>query len=148
MLAPSHPPGAPTCRLPSLGVRLITAAGLTVAMATTCSSEKPSPRCPPDTISADIGIVGDRVLLGVGHAAALHSGRPRDILCGRPTLSARETFGLYDAEGDFDRDFDWWESGKHRVVEPQLPFENGRSNGFVEGRNLVIEYRWAGNLTD
>jgi hypothetical protein len=31
---------------------------------------------------------------------------------------------LYDAEGDFDRDFDWWkESGKHRVVEPQLPFE-------------------------
>jgi len=29
---------------------------------------------------------------------------------------------LYDAE-------DWWkESGKHRVVEPQLPFENGRSD--------------------
>src|SRR5262245_20167403 len=36
-------PGAPTCRLPSLGTRLITAAGLVVAMATTCSSEKPSP---------------------------------------------------------------------------------------------------------
>src|SRR5262249_12355355 len=36
-------PGAPTCRLPSFGVRLITAAGLIVAMATTCSSEKPSP---------------------------------------------------------------------------------------------------------
>src|SRR5258708_2469469 len=36
-------PGAPTCRLPSLGVRLITAAGLIVAMATTSSSEKPSP---------------------------------------------------------------------------------------------------------
>jgi len=36
---------------------------------------------------------------------------------------------LYDAEGDFDRNFDWWkESGKHRVVEPQLPFENGRSD--------------------
>jgi hypothetical protein len=36
---------------------------------------------------------------------------------------------LYDAEGDFDRNFDWWKaSGKHRVVEPQLPFENGRSD--------------------
>jgi hypothetical protein len=36
---------------------------------------------------------------------------------------------LYDAEGDFDRNFDWWkQSGKHRVVEPQLPFENGRSD--------------------
>jgi hypothetical protein len=36
---------------------------------------------------------------------------------------------LYDAEGDFDRRFDWWKgSGKHRVVEPQLPFENGRSD--------------------
>jgi hypothetical protein len=36
---------------------------------------------------------------------------------------------LYDAEGDFDRNFDWWkESGKHRLVEPQLPFKNGRSD--------------------
>jgi hypothetical protein len=27
---------------------------------------------------------------------------------------------LYDAEGDFDRNFDWWkESGKHRVVDPR-----------------------------
>jgi hypothetical protein len=36
---------------------------------------------------------------------------------------------LYDAEGDFDRNFEWWtKSGKHLVVEPQLPFENGRSD--------------------
>ena len=36
---------------------------------------------------------------------------------------------LYDAEGDFDRNFDWWkEFGKHRLVESQLPFENGRSD--------------------
>ena len=57
------------------------------------------------------------------------SGRPRDILCGTPTLPARERLVLYDAEGDFDRNFDWWkESGKHRLVEPQLPFENGRSD--------------------
>src|SRR5258705_9046477 len=46
-----------------------------------------------ETCRSSFGIVGDRVLLGVGHAAALHSGRPRDILCGTPTLSARETFG-------------------------------------------------------
>ena len=36
-------PGAPICSVPSLGVRLITPAGLFVAIATTCSSEKPSP---------------------------------------------------------------------------------------------------------
>jgi hypothetical protein len=36
---------------------------------------------------------------------------------------------FYDAEGNFDRNFDWWkESGKHRLVEPQLPFDNGRSD--------------------
>jgi hypothetical protein len=36
---------------------------------------------------------------------------------------------LYDAEGNFDRNFDWWKgSGKHRLVEPQLPFDNGRSD--------------------
>src|ERR1700730_1078299 len=36
---------------------------------------------------------------------------------------------LYDAEGGFDRNFDWWKaSGKHRLVEPQLPFKNGRSD--------------------
>jgi hypothetical protein len=36
---------------------------------------------------------------------------------------------LYDARGEFDRNFDWWkEAGKHRLVEPQLPFENGRSD--------------------
>src|SRR5262249_56565525 len=36
-------PGAPTCSVPSFGWRLITLAGLAVAMVTTCSSEKPSP---------------------------------------------------------------------------------------------------------
>jgi hypothetical protein len=48
---------------------------------------------------------------------------------------------LYDAEGDFDRIFDWWkESGKSRVVEPQLPFENGRSDLLTgSGSRLDIE---------
>ena len=36
---------------------------------------------------------------------------------------------LHDAEGDFDRNFDWWKKfGEHLLVEPQLPFENGRSD--------------------
>ena len=37
---------------------------------------------------------------------------------------------LYDAEGDFNRNFDWWrkDSSRHRFVEPQLPFENGRTD--------------------
>src|SRR5262249_32552746 len=82
-----------------------------------------------ETWRSSFGIVGNRVLLGVGHATPLHSGRPRDILCGKPTLPARETFGALRCRGDFDRNFDWWkESGKHRLVEPQLPFENGRSD--------------------
>jgi len=48
---------------------------------------------------------------------------------------------LYDAEGDFDRNFDWWkESGNHRLVEPQLPFENGRSDLLTgSGSRLDIE---------
>jgi hypothetical protein len=36
---------------------------------------------------------------------------------------------LYDAQGDFDRNFHWWKKlGEHLLVEPQLPFENGRSD--------------------
>ena len=37
---------------------------------------------------------------------------------------------LYDAEGDFDRSFDWWrkDSGEHCCVEPHLPFERGRTD--------------------
>jgi hypothetical protein len=46
----------------------------------------------------------------------------RSYPCGRRLV-------LYDAEGDFDRNFDWWkESDRHLVVEPQLPFENGRTD--------------------
>jgi hypothetical protein len=36
---------------------------------------------------------------------------------------------LYDAEGIFDRKFEWWRGcGPHRVVDGELPFENGRSD--------------------
>src|SRR6266536_298712 len=38
-------------------------------------------------------------LLGVGHATALHSGRPRDILCAKPPLPARQTFGALRCRG-------------------------------------------------
>jgi hypothetical protein len=48
---------------------------------------------------------------------------------------------LYDAEGDFDQNFGWWkESGKQRLVEPQLPFKNGRSDLLTgSGSRLDIE---------
>jgi hypothetical protein len=48
---------------------------------------------------------------------------------------------LYDAEGDFDPNFGWWkESGKQRLVEPQLPFKNGRSDLLTgSGSRLDIE---------
>ncbi len=36
---------------------------------------------------------------------------------------------LYDADGDFDRDFEWWKgSGAIRLIDRQLPFTNGRSD--------------------
>jgi hypothetical protein len=36
---------------------------------------------------------------------------------------------IYDAKGDFERTFDWWEgSGKRRLIRPLLPFESGRSD--------------------
>src|SRR3974390_1468018 len=36
---------------------------------------------------------------------------------------------LYDAEGDFDRSFDWWKAtGEDRLVEARLPFKNGPSD--------------------
>jgi hypothetical protein len=48
---------------------------------------------------------------------------------------------LYDAEGDFDRNFEWWkESGGHRLVESELPFENGRSDLLIgSGSRLDIQ---------
>ena len=48
---------------------------------------------------------------------------------------------LYNAEGDFDRNFDWWkEPGEDRLVEPRLPFRNGRSDLLTgSGSRLDIE---------
>jgi len=48
---------------------------------------------------------------------------------------------LYDAEGDFDQQFDWWiRSGNHRLVEPRLPFNSGRSDLLTgSGSRLDIE---------
>ena len=49
---------------------------------------------------------------------------------------------LYDAEGDFDRSFDWWtkDSGQHCCVVPHLPFESGRTDLLTgSGSRLDIE---------
>ena len=45
---------------------------------------------------------------------------------------------LYDADGDFDRDFAWW--NKNGVLEPELPFENGRTDLLIgSGSRLDIQ---------
>ena len=50
---------------------------------------------------------------------------------------------IYDAGGDFDRGFEWWErcsNGKDRLIRRQLPFENGRSDLLAgNGSKLDIE---------
>jgi hypothetical protein len=50
---------------------------------------------------------------------------------------------IYDAGGDFERGFEWWErsgNGKDRLIRPQLPFENGRSDLLTgNGSRLDIE---------
>jgi len=50
---------------------------------------------------------------------------------------------IYDAGGDFERDFEWWErsgNGKDRLIRLQLPFENGRSDLLTgNGSRLDIE---------
>jgi hypothetical protein len=48
---------------------------------------------------------------------------------------------LYDANGNFDRDFGWWKRlGEDRLVESRLPFENGRSDLLTgSGSRLDIE---------
>ena len=48
---------------------------------------------------------------------------------------------IYDAEGDFERDFDWWERyGNHRRIRPELPFEDGRTDLLIgSGSRLDIE---------
>jgi hypothetical protein len=50
---------------------------------------------------------------------------------------------IYDAGGDFDRGFEWWErvgNGNDRLVRCQLPFENGRTDLLTgNGSRLDIE---------
>jgi len=44
---------------------------------------------------------------------------------------------LYDADGDFDREFAWWD--KHGFVAPELPFKNGRTDLLIgSGSRLDI----------
>jgi hypothetical protein len=45
---------------------------------------------------------------------------------------------LYDAEGDFDRDFGWW--NQQGSLEPELPFKNGRTDLLIgSGSRLDVQ---------
>jgi hypothetical protein len=58
---------------------------------------------------------------------ASHSTHPRGI-----------RLVLHDAEGDFDRDFAWW--NQQGVREPKLPFKNGRTDLLIgSGSRLDIQ---------
>jgi hypothetical protein len=50
---------------------------------------------------------------------------------------------IYDAGGDFERGFEWWErsgNGEDRRIRPQLPFANGRTDLLAgSGSRLDIE---------
>ena len=48
---------------------------------------------------------------------------------------------IYDARGDFERDFEWWAGdGKHRRIRPELPFKDGRTDLLTGcGSRLDIE---------
>jgi hypothetical protein len=62
----------------------------------------------------------------------------------RTTFSSHFTYPsgirlvLYDANGDFDRNFAWW--NQQGVSEPQLPFKNGRTDLLIgSGSKLDIQ---------
>jgi hypothetical protein len=45
---------------------------------------------------------------------------------------------LYDAEGDFDRDFAWW--NRQEIREPEIPFKNGRTDILIgSGSRLDVQ---------
>jgi len=68
------------------------------------------------------GTASDADRPGAGHLGELSDKRADRPAC-------RRDDNRLDAEGNFDRNVDWWKgSGKHRLVEPQLPFDNGRSD--------------------
>ena len=48
---------------------------------------------------------------------------------------------IYDAGGDFERGFEWWERcGIHRRIRPKLPFKDGRTDLLIgSGSRLDIE---------
>jgi hypothetical protein len=48
---------------------------------------------------------------------------------------------IYDAGGDFDRDFEWWETyGNRRRIRRKLPFKDGRTDLLIgSGSRLDIE---------
>jgi hypothetical protein len=58
-----------------------------------------------------------------------------------PRYQREQRLVIYDAGGDFERNFDWWgRSGNHRRIRPKLPFKSGRSDLLIgSGSRLDIE---------
>jgi hypothetical protein len=58
-----------------------------------------------------------------------------------PRYQREQRLVIYDAKGDFERGFDWWERYRnHRRIRPKLPFKNGRTDLLIgSGSRLDIE---------
>ena len=88
-------------------------------------------------------------LLGIGFYLGSDTLRRYALGDLETTFSKDERYGrgqrliIYDACGEFNRDFAWWVrsgNGKDRIVRPELPFENGRSDLLAgSGSRLDIE---------
>ena len=58
-----------------------------------------------------------------------------------PRYEREQRLVIYDARGEFERDFHWWEIyRKHRRIRPRLPFKHGRTDLLIgSGSRLDIE---------
>jgi hypothetical protein len=95
--------------------------------------------CSPGRLSA-----GASALLGIGFYLGSDTLRRYTQADLRTTFASHFTHPrgirlvLYDAEGDFDRDFAWW--NQQGVLEPELPFKNGRTDLLIgSGSRLDIQ---------
>ncbi len=109
-----------------------------------CQSENPNPGVFTGKAQrASLGAPRNRVLPRVGHASTLRLGDLETTVSRDWHYQRGQRLVIYDAGGDFERGFEWWErsgNGKDRLIRPQLPFENGRSD-LLTGNGSRVGHR-------
>jgi len=88
--------------------------------------------------SSQSGFTSDRTRSGATTAGTL-----KQTVSGDWRYQRGRRLVIYDAGGDFERGFEWWErsgNGTDRLIRLQLPFENGRSDLLTgNGSRLDVE---------